>query len=209
MEHMLVCILLIQWITLVHLAFSTAVTEVYLGVGWCSFHTYKVNEAQYYEIVWEGSDLPLSCRIGFEGRNAHDVYDQYQVCVEASEYHVSDCTFHMKYYDPGRRQKQLSYSCGFGPGKYCAVENENFVIEFSNFRTSTSVVRLMVTAKKTYDYEPPLLAAVVGGVLGGAVIITVVAVVVIMFRIRKRRWRKPPPVHVPLPPPDPDRETCV
>ncbi|XP_069142209.1 uncharacterized protein [Argopecten irradians] len=101
------------------------------------------------------------------------------------------------------------YSCGFGPGKYCAVENENFVIEFSNFRTSTSVVRLLVTARKTYDYEPPLLAAVVGGVLGGAVIVTVVAVVVIMFRIRKRRWRKPPPAHAPLPPPDPDRETCV
>ncbi|XP_048739201.2 uncharacterized protein LOC125653680 isoform X4 [Ostrea edulis] len=152
-------------------------TDTYEFGDDCTVSFKKVNEERQIYVEYKGKHIRWLCDdFSFKGRG-ENIMDDYEICVTPQYFTDPDCAVRLDYkssYTSGRLQ---SVNCSENyNSKFCHSDGKYLYIDFKTRggkSTSKARFKLLITARKVFDYGN-FVGAIVGGVFGGLLLISLV-----------------------------------
>ncbi|XP_061167910.1 uncharacterized protein LOC133176873 [Saccostrea echinata] len=134
----------------------------------------EVNEYRQIHLEYEGQRVSSCSYMSFQGQGKK-ISDDYQVCVIKKWFVDGDCSMEIVFRSgyEGKKLKSFTCSSSYSNTEFCADSGEKLYVYFKsrNGKSTSSVsFRFLITATKL-DYSN-LVWAVIGGVIGGIVLVT-------------------------------------
>ncbi|XP_076084268.1 uncharacterized protein LOC143055015 isoform X1 [Mytilus galloprovincialis] len=157
----------------------------------CSVTLEKVNDDESFIAEYYGKkDLDSWCdHMSFTGRDS-GYMNEYEICITPLVYEDPDCAVELTYKERYGGSPLKTYTCNDKPTmKYCGEEDEYMYIYLTSKQPNNLQnvqVKLQIEAVMTYNYYRTI-GIIIGCVIGGIVLISVIVGVILCYTCRGRR----------------------
>ncbi|XP_052098913.1 uncharacterized protein LOC127733632 [Mytilus californianus] len=156
----------------------------------CSVSIEHVDEDKSITVVYNGIDALKYCDdMSFIGRDA-GYLNEYEICITPEFYEDPDCAVELTYRDQYDGTPLKKYTCYDKPTtKYCGEQDAYMYIYLtpkSPSNLGNVQVKLKIEAVMTYNYYTTI-GIIIGSVIGGILVISVVIGVILCITCRGRR----------------------